>query len=560
MLGYNKTLRICLIEYFTYFLMHILYAFYLYNSNVPRFVLLFSAVTYSITVVACFLIKKPKVVFAVMVISLLVSTTVLGALVENIGLAPFLFILAAISCANFYEPIDLVVSGAVSFAVLILYSFVFKAQILKFFPTIALYYAIVLVYMIAVANMYFITKHTKQALFVMRQKTEEAERANESKMTFLSNMSHEIRTPMNAIYGLAELTLRDRSISENVKENTENIQKASKVLISIVNDIIDYSKMEDGKMEIIPVVYSLRKLIYDTVNMMKMRMEDKNLEIRVDIQKDIPDILVGDEIRIRQILFNLLSNAIRYTDKGYVVVKVTGRIEDNFVNLDVSVLDSGIGIKKDDLAKLFNSFQQINYRNNKKNDGTGLGLVICKELLSMMGGSIRAESTYGVGSKFTFNILQKISDDDIVINYNKDIEVNNSERISAPEAKVLIVDDNSVNLKVAKGLVRTFGIQVDTASSGKEALEILKSTRDYDILFIDHMMPELDGVDTLNLIRAEDSEYMRKVPIVVLTANVASGVREMFLSEGFDEYVPKPIDMLWLNRVLCKLLPKDKIR
>ncbi len=560
MLGYDKTLRKCLIEYFIYIVASIFYAFYQFDSSTGRMILFFSTLVYTITVVICFLVKNEKIILGVMLFSLISYTTVSGMLIDNIGLSPLIFILIAISCANFTETLDVIICGTVSTLALIIYGIVFSDKILLYFPNLFLYFFLVLIYVFAVINVYLIVKKSKDSIFLMQQKTEEAERANESKMTFVSNMSHEIRTPMNAIYGLAELILRDSSISPAVRESTENIQKASKVLIAIVNDIIDYSKMEDGKLEIIPVTYSLRKLVYDTVNMMKMRMEDKNLEIRVDIQNDLPDILVGDEIRIRQILFNLLSNAIRYTDKGYIIVKIIGTVSEGFASLDVSVLDSGIGIRKEELSKLFNSFQQINSRKAKKSEGPGLGLVICKELLNMMGGSIRVESTYGVGSNFTFSILQKISDDDTYKAYNKDIELNNVERIQAPDAKVLLVDDNQVNLKVAKGLLRTFGISVDVASSGKEALDILKTTRDYDILFIDHMMPELDGVDTLNLIRAEDSEYMRKVPIVVLTANVASGVREKFISEGFDEYIAKPIDMMWLNRVLCKLLPKDKIR
>lgn len=560
MLGYDKTLRKCLIEYFIYIVASIIYAFYQFDSSTGRMLLLFSTFVYTITVVICFLVKNEKIILGVMLFSLISYITVSGMLIDNIGLSPLIFILIAISCANFTETLDVIICGTVSTLALIIYGIVFSDKILLYFPNLFLYFFLVLIYVFAVINVYLIVRKSKDSIFLMQQKTEEAERANESKMTFVSNMSHEIRTPMNAIYGLAELILRDSSISPAVRESTENIQKASKVLIAIVNDIIDYSKMEDGKLEIIPVTYSLRKLVYDTVNMMKMRMEDKNLEIRVDIQNDLPDILVGDEIRIRQILFNLLSNAIRYTDKGYIIVKIIGTVSEGFVSLDVSVLDSGIGIRKEELSKLFNSFQQINSRKAKKSEGPGLGLVICKELLNMMGGSIRVESTYGVGSNFTFSILQKISDDDTYKAYNKDIELNSVERIQAPDAKVLLVDDNQVNLKVAKGLLRTFGISVDVASSGKEALDILKTTRDYDILFIDHMMPELDGVDTLNLIRAEDSEYMRKVPIVVLTANVASGVREKFISEGFDEYIAKPIDMMWLNRVLCKLLPKDKIR
>ena len=393
----------------------------------------------------------------------------------------------------------------------------------------------------------------------MEEKAVEAGHANESKSLFLANMSHEIRTPMNAICGLAELTLREDGLTPEVKENIESIQTAGRVLLSIVNDILDYSKMESGKMEIIPVTYSFKKLLSDVLNMMTIRLEDKEVDVRADIQEDLPDILIGDEIRIRQILFNLLSNAIKYTQKGYVILDVKGVEDAGFVDLTISVTDSGIGIKKEDMPKLFTSFQQLDTRKVRAREGTGLGLAICKQLVDLMGGTINVESTYGVGSKFTVTISQKISDDNELLSA-KNIEKAAEPLINAPDAKVLVVDDNAVNLKVAQGLIRTFGISVDTCTSGRECLEILNNKRDYDIIFIDHMMPELDGIDTLNLIRANSNEYMKKVPLIALTANVVSGVREMFISEGFNDYVPKPIDMVWLNGILRKYIPKEKQR
>ena len=300
-------------------------------------------------------------------------------------------------------------------------------------------------------------------------------------------------------------------------------------------------------------------MIKDVLNMMSVRVDDKEVDIRADIQDGLPDSLIGDEIRLRQILFNLLSNAIKYTEKGYVILDVKGKEDTGFVDLTISVTDSGIGIKKEDLSKLFTSFQQVDTRKIRNREGTGLGLAICKELLSLMGGDIEVESTYGVGSKFTIHISQKISDSSVVVEKFKTHE-ENEPKVVAPDAKVLVVDDNAVNLKVSQGLIRTFGITVDTCKSGRECLEILKDTKDYDIIFIDHMMPELDGIDTLNMIRSDPSEYMKKVPLIALTANVVSGVREMFISEGFDDYVPKPIDMVWLNAILRKYLPKEKQR
>ncbi|MCR5278808.1 MAG: response regulator, partial [Lachnospiraceae bacterium] len=429
-------------------------------------------------------------------------------------------------------------------------------QLLKSVPSLLMFTFYILIYLCSAANLYLVVYYARKYMTGMKEKAEEADRANESKMIFLANMSHEIRTPMNAICGMAELTLRE-PLEPEVKENVENIQSAGRILLSIVNDILDYSKLESGKMEVIPVTYSFHKMVNDVINMMRIRLEDKDVELRTNVQDDIPDLLIGDEIRIRQILFNLLSNAIKYTDKGYVILDVTGQSEGGFLDLTVSVTDSGIGIKKEDIPKLFSSFQQVDTRKTRNREGTGLGLAICKQLLTLMGGDISVESTYGVGSKFTIKVSQKISDEEQKFNVDA-VSENEQVKVKGVGAKVLVVDDNAVNLKVAQGLIRTFGIEVETCMSGRQCLDILKEHKDFDILFIDHMMPELDGIDTLNMIRADSDPYMQKVPIIALTANVVSGIREMFISEGFNDYVPKPIDMVWLNSILRKYLPADK--
>ncbi len=558
MYEYAKAVRLCLAEYLTILVLHIIYAFYQFGSETGRMVLLVSAIMISVTIIVAVFVKKEAFVLCFVLISVLVSSTIIGYLVHTLAFAILMYVLMAICITVFMEKRYIAVSAVLSVIVCVGYIFIVPDRIEENVP-IFMHIVFIVSFIAAMVNLYVLVYQARKYMKGMEEKATEAEHANESKMLFLANMSHEIRTPMNAICGMAELILRDETLSEETRTNTENIQTAGKVLISIVNDILDYSKLESGNMEIIPVNYSFSGMIKDVLNMMSVRVDDKQVDIRADIQDGLPDSLIGDEIRLRQILFNLLSNAIKYTEKGYVILDVKGKEDTGFVDLTISVTDSGIGIKKEDLSKLFTSFQQVDTRKIRNREGTGLGLAICKELLSLMGGDIEVESTYGVGSKFTIHISQKISDSSVVVEKFKTHE-EDEPKVVAPDAKVLVVDDNAVNLKVSQGLIRTFGITVDTCKSGRECLEILKDTKDYDIIFIDHMMPELDGIDTLNMIRSDPSEYMKKVPLIALTANVVSGVREMFISEGFDDYVPKPIDMVWLNAILRKYLPKEKQR
>lgn len=558
MYEYGKAVRLCLAEYLTILVLHVIYAFYQFGSETGRMVLLVSAIMISVTIIVAVFVKKEAFVLCFVLISVLVSSTIIGYLVHTLAFAILMYVLMAICITVFMEKKYIALSAVLSVIVCVGYIFIVPDRIEENVP-IFMHIVFIVSFIAAMVNLYVLVYQARKYMKGMEEKATEAVHANESKMLFLANMSHEIRTPMNAICGMAELILRDDTLSPETRTNTENIQTAGKVLISIVNDILDYSKLESGNMEIIPVNYSFSAMIKDVLNMMSVRVDDKEVDIRADIQDGLPDSLIGDEIRLRQILFNLLSNAIKYTEKGYVILDVKGKEDTGFVDLTISVTDSGIGIKKEDLSKLFTSFQQVDTRKIRNREGTGLGLAICKELLSLMGGDIEVESTYGVGSKFTIHISQKISDSSVVVKkFNTQEE--NEPKVVAPDAKVLVVDDNAVNLKVSQGLIRTFGITVDTCKSGRECLEILKDTKDYDIIFIDHMMPELDGIDTLNMIRSDPSEYMKKVPLIALTANVVSGVREMFISEGFDDYVPKPIDMVWLNAILRKYLPKEKQR
>lgn len=515
----------------------------------------------------------------------------------------------------------------------------------------------------------------------LKASVEEARKADRSKADFLANMSHEIRTPMNAIVGMCELILRE-DISEEVRENCTNIQHSGRSLLGIINDILDFSKLNSGKTELVNETFNIGSVINDVMNMANTRKGDKSLEIIARIDPDIPKGLIGDEVRIRQVMINLMTNAIKFTEEGCVVLKVTQNRHEYGINLNVSVTDTGIGITEENLEKLFTSFQQVDTRKNRAVEGTGLGLAICKQLVAQMGGFVNVSSTYGEGSEFRFVIPLRVSDEEPFIgikeayertvaifvdmrkfNYpkvareyqnmirelsekfhteirlfdsmteleemlekgsfshcfvgkqeylrhteqmerlaekvkifvvqerndaiafsgniksiykpfyamsvaaalnNEKYILNLSERKNvarfvAPEAKVLIVDDNMTNLKVAEGLMRPYNMKITTALSGREALRFLRKT-EYDIVFMDHMMPELDGVETTAMIRETEGEYFKKLPIIALTANAVNGAREMFLSSGFNDFIAKPIELTYLDRVLRVWLPPEKIQ
>ncbi len=516
----------------------------------------------------------------------------------------------------------------------------------------------------------------------LKESIEEARKAEHSKSDFLANMSHEIRTPMNAIVGMCELILRE-DINEEVRENCFNIQNSGRSLLSIINDILDFSKIESGKAELIEEEFNIGSTINDVINMANTRKGDKKIELIARIDPTIPKGLIGDEVRIKQIIVNLMTNAIKFTHQGCVTLKITQTCHDYGINLNVSVKDTGIGISEENLEKLFTSFQQVDTRKNRSVEGTGLGLAISKRLVTKMGGFINVESTYGEGSEFKFVIPLKVTDwtsfvhvkdadqkkvlvylnmdkyphPRIKRHYKKLIEemsykfgvsctlyeeradfdqnvrsgdfthciiakeeycsdpeffntladeiellviqdknnaidlpdnmkciykpfyalsvasvLNNEKylvnlnqrsnsiiRFTAPDAKILIVDDNIINLKVAEGLMKPYRMRIVTVTGGREAITAL-DTKDYDIVFMDHMMPEMDGVEATKLIRAQRGEYYQNLPIIALTANAINGAREMFLKEGFNDFIAKPIELSVLDRMLKTWLPEKYIK
>ena len=394
---------------------------------------------------------------------------------------------------------------------------------------------------------------------------EEANAANNAKSDFLASMSHEIRTPINGILGMNTMILRDSS-DPDIVEYSENIRTAGNTLLSIINDILDLTKIESGKMTINPDNYDLFSILNDCYQMNKMRADEKGLELIFENDPDMPSGYYGDEVRIRQIVNNLLSNGIKYTREGSVRLKA-GFVRD--INerddkspegiLEVSVSDTGIGIKDEDIDALFKSFSRLEENRNRNIEGTGLGLHITQKLVNLMRGTIDVKSEYGKGTVFTFRIPQKVTD----TKHMGDFGLRNKEQardtvksdniFKAPDKAILVVDDVKTNLLVFKGLLRDTEMMVDTASSGAECIEMTKKTK-YDIIFMDHLMPGVDGIETFHSIQNDNDNPNHSTPVVVLTANAIVGMRASYLEEGFAEYLSKPIDQTKLLAVIRELL------
>lgn len=401
----------------------------------------------------------------------------------------------------------------------------------------------------------------RQRLIELKQ---EADNANKAKSQFLANMSHEIRTPINGILGMDSILIKECK-DEHLLEYARDIQSASQTLLSIVNDILDISKIESGKMDILPVQYELFSVINDCYNMIFFKAQDKKLELELKIDPCIPSELFGDEVRIRQIINNLLSNAVKYTQEGTVTLAMDFEEQESArINLIILVKDTGIGIKKEDFEKLFESFQRLEEKRNRTIEGTGLGLNLTKRLIEMMGGTLTVESVYGEGSTFTARIPQEVRSSeqmgDFMERYQRRMVPagQRKDSLTAPKARILVVDDVEMNLKVVKGLLRETKIQIDTAMSGKECLERIQK-QSYDMIFLDHMMPEMDGIETLRQMRQTEGYADRAVPVIALTANAISGSKERYLNAGFHDYLSKPVREEALLGMLRKYLRKELI-
>ncbi|MDR2741749.1 MAG: response regulator, partial [Treponema sp.] len=390
---------------------------------------------------------------------------------------------------------------------------------------------------------------------------EAAEESVKAKAAFLARMSHEIRTPMNAIIGLSKLALRDE-LPPKARAYCGDVNSAANNLLGIINDILDFSKIESGKMEIVNAEYQFASLVNDVTTIIRMRLSDSAVNFVTDIARDIPGRLFGDEVRIRQILLNLLSNAVKYTREGEIRFSMKAEFgEAGKVTLIIDITDTGIGIKEEDLGKLFGNFTRFDMEKNKHVEGTGLGLAITLNLCRAMGGDINVLSEYGKGSTFTAIIPQRAEDftpfTAIIDGGTGGVSEEDMIHFTAPAARILIVDDIETNLTVAEGLVSPYDVRVDTTLSGTEAISLMQQY-EYDIVFMDHMMPEMDGLEATAIIRALDEPRFREVPIIALTANAMSGMREMFLEQGFNDYLSKPIEIPKLDEIMSRWIPREK--
>ena len=379
-----------------------------------------------------------------------------------------------------------------------------------------------------------------------------AEKANTAKTEFLSSMSHEIRTPLNAIVGFSNMLLEDKTLPDSAKDEVNDIVMASDNLLEIVNGILDISKIEAGKLEIVNTEYDFNKVTTELIALTKGRLGDKPIELITKIDDTIPRVLYGDASRLKQICVNILTNAVKYTKEGSITFSINSVVKNDVCRLIISVEDTGIGIKQENINKLFNKFERLDLEDNVTIEGTGLGLAITKKLVDLMHGKIVVQSVYGKGSKFTVSIDQMIVKNPTITTSESVIA---SDEIKVNNKLVLVVDDNKINLKVAERLLGTYGITTECVESGFICIDNLKNGKKYDLILMDDMMPKLSGVETLHKIKEQIPDF--NIPTVALTANALTGMREKYLADGFNDYLAKPISKDELNRVINEYLNKE---
>ncbi len=407
-------------------------------------------------------------------------------------------------------------------------------------------------------NRFFISENNRA-----KREAKRAEELNRSQNRFFSSMSHEIRTPINSILGLNELILRDESISDEVARDAAGIQGSGKMLLALINDILDFSKIKAGSMDIVPVDYKVGDMLSEIINMMWAPANDKGLQFEVSVDPQVPAVLFGDEVRIKQVLINLLNNAVKYTARGKISLHLESEpVDDTTTELSIAISDTGMGIKREALPYLFDAFKRVDEEKNRHIEGTGLGLSIVKQLAELMGGTISVNSVYGEGSTFTFTVRQTITDPAVIgeLNiHNQSVTRKKAYEsiFRAPEAVVLIVDDNEMNLEVESKLLAGTEMKIDQAVSGKEALKMTVEQR-YDVILMDHLMPEMDGIECMERIRSQTGGLNRNTPVVVLTANAGSDNIDLYMRSGFDGYLVKPVSGDALEKMLMKHVSQEK--
>ncbi|MBR5336416.1 MAG: response regulator [Lachnospiraceae bacterium] len=434
----------------------------------------------------------------------------------------------------------------------------YSETFMKRFPV--LYLCGLLLNAISMGNYHISTLRQIEYEEKLKEAADAAISADRAKSVFLAQMSHEIRTPINAVLGMNEMILRETEDRE-IKEYANNINSAGRNLLSLINSILDFSKIEDGKMELVSTDYQIASMVNDLVVSVEERAKTKGLKLTVDVDESLPSVLYGDDVRLSQIILNLLTNAIKYTETGEVTFSVKKlRADDGILEMAVSVRDTGIGIKEEDMDRLFATFERLDEKRNKHIEGTGLGMSIVTRLLELMNSSLQVKSTYGEGSEFSFTISQKIVDDTPVGDYRRragalQVKGDKDTIINAPGAGILVVDDNEMNLKVAKNFLRLCGIKPDLAKSGQEAIDKM-SAKKYNMVFLDHMMPVMDGIEALGIMKKQDLVPESTI-MVALTANAVVGARQTYIDAGFDDYLTKPLILKDLVRKLVDYLPAD---
>ncbi len=413
-----------------------------------------------------------------------------------------------------------------------------------------------------VGKIYAIVDDTEHFRYMdeLQKQRDIADQANEAKSRFLANMSHEIRTPINAVLGMDEMILRE-STEKTIRTYAADIMSAGRTLLSLINDILDLSKVEEGKMEIIPAQYEMAALVGDLSNMIRGRAEKKGIKYELDIDTEIPRLLYGDEIRIRQCVLNLLTNGVKYTEKGSVTLGARyEKKDDSHIMLKFTITDTGIGMKKADMERLLEPYQRIEEKRNRSIEGTGLGMSIVSGLLELMGSELQIKSEYGVGTTASFEVEQKVLSwertGDIIDFSNVAESYTYRELFVAPDAHILVVDDTEMNITVMESLLKKTGVKIDSAVSGREALKLTAQNK-YDVIFIDHMMPDMDGMETLNHMR--ETGLNPDTPAIALTANAVAGARKRYLDAGFSDYLSKPVDSERLERMLKSFIPDEKL-
>lgn len=386
----------------------------------------------------------------------------------------------------------------------------------------------------------------------LEQVKQDIDRANRAKTDFLSNMSHEIRTPMNAIVGFSETLLNDQNFDQvKAKSDIKHIFNAGNNLLDIINNILDISKIESGKEVLENKEYFLANIIMELASIIEARLGNSSVKLIIDVNKSLPSKLYGDATKVFQILLNILTNSVKYTEVGKIKLTVNGKVENDFINLSFKVSDTGYGIKKEDFDKLFEKFSRLDNATTNEIEGTGLGLVITKRYVDLMDGKIWFESEYEVGTTFYVDIKQRIIDFNPIGEISEPVKQESEiDYIDCSKYKILIVDDNKLNIKVASRILQKYNFNIDTSQSGMDCLYKIKEGKEYDMIFMDHMMPEMDGIETMHALRKLDDYKIP--PIVALTANAITGMKEMYLREGFDEYLSKPINIAELNKLIIK--------